>query len=322
MIFQFVERSKSSDRIPKTTQKEAETMTWKCYLGLPIEFKAKYEGVLVKFDGGPDTNPVYGLKMSNFSWLMPNKVHIGKGFYVKPDLPHGITHYGPQVSDDLELLVTGPGLPAAGHRVKFQWGLSPCYGYSGTVNTKCKQFLNMEVVNSKSGASSFTIEFISGYSEQQFIQGWNQATWRICYDGPFELVLMAPLPTKWELGRIPLWIDLLTTKVEECGDVPDCELNVGPSVDVIDGAITELVDLQVPDDLQEMRYQIVVNLQQNRAELHEAGALFQRSGETTSEEERRELRTAAMPHLEKARELNHQTMEMLFHIQETLSRKP
>ena len=297
-------------------------MTWKCYLGQPIEFKAKYEGILIKLDGGPDTTPVYGLKMSNFSWLMPNKIHIGKGFYVQPDLPNGITHYGPQASYDLELLVTGPGLPAGGQRVTFQWGLSPCYGYIGTVNTKCKQFLGMEVVKSKSGASSYTIEFISGYSEQQFIQGWNQATWRICYDGPFEMVMMAPLPTKWELGRIPLWIDLLTSKVEECGAAPECELNVQPSVDVIDGAIAELGELPVPEDLHRMRYEIIVNLGQNRAELNEADALFQRSRETTSEGERRELRAAAMPHLEKARESNRQTMEMLFHIQEALRRKP
>jgi hypothetical protein len=315
-------KQKLSGPLSNTNQKELITMTVKCYLGLPIEFTAEYDGVLVKLDGGPDTNPVYGLKMKNISFLKPTKIHIGKGFYVEPELPHGITHYGSEASYDLELLVTGPGLPAAGQRVKFQWGLSPCYGYTGTINTKCKQFLNMEVVKSKSGASSFTIEFISGYTEQQFTQGSNKATWRICYDGPFEMVMMAPLPAKWDLARIPLWLDLITSKVEECGGSAPCEINLGTSQDVIDGAITELIDLEVPEDLIRPRYDIVVNLQQSKDELSEAEKLFQRAEETDSEKERLELRNAGLPHLEKVVELNRQVMELLLHLQEQLRRKP
>ncbi len=290
-------------------------MTWKCYLGQPIEFKAKYEGVLMKFDGGPDTSPVYGLKVANFAFLKPDKIHIGKGFYVQADLPHGITHYGPDVSYDLELIVTGPGLPAAGQRVTFQWGLSPCYAVTGTVNTKCKSFLGMQVVKSKSGASTFTIEFISGYSEQQFTKGWNQATWRICYDGPFEMVMMAALPNKWEITRIPLWIKLLKSKIAECESAEGCELNLQTPVDVIDGVIAELIELLVPDAHKRLRYDIAASLEQDKAELKEAGALLARSEEAAIDEERQELRAAAISHLDKALELSERAIQLLSRLQ-------
>jgi hypothetical protein len=296
-------------------------MAWKCYLGQPFEFNAKYEGILVKKDGGPDTSPIYGLKMTNFNWLKPNKIHIGKGFYVQPDLPHGITHYGPEASYDLELIVTGPGLPTTGQRVSFQWGLSPCFPYPGTANTKCKQFMGMEVVKSKSGPSTFTIEFVSGYTEQQYIKGWNLATWRICYDGPFETVMLAPLPNKWELGRVPLWIELLTSKIEECGYAAGCEFNVQPPMDAIDGAITNLIELPVPEDQKRLSYEIIASLEQNKAELSEADSLLSRSGEVTSEKERWELRAGAISHLEKALELNRQAMELLSQLQGVLKGK-
>lgn len=292
-------------------------MTWKCYLGQPIEFKAKYEGVLVKFDGGPDTSPVYGLKMTNFAFLKPYKIYIGKGFYVQPDLPHGITHYGPDVAYDLELIVTGPGLPATGQRVTFQWGLSPCYAITGGVNTKCKMFMGTKVLKSKSGASSFTIEFISGYSEQQFIKGWNLATWRICYDGPFEMVMMAPLPTKWEITRIPIWIDLLKSKIAECESAEGCELNVQTPIDVLDGIQAELLDLLIPDDLNPLRYEMAASLEGDKAELKEADELLTRSEEAVREE-RQELRVAAISHLDKAFELSERAIQLLSELQRSL----
>jgi hypothetical protein len=293
-------------------------MTWQCYLGQPIELKAKYEGILLKADGGPDTIPIYGLKVTNFNWITPNKIPIGKGFYVQPDLPHGITHYGPDASYDMELIVTGPGVPMEGKRVTFQWALSPCLSYIGTTNTKCKQFMGMEVVKSKSDSSTFTIEFISGYTEQQYIQGWNLATWRICYDGPFELIMLAPLPKKWELSRIPLWIELLTSNIEECGYAPGCDLNVQPPMDAIDGAITELIELPVPEDKKRLRYDIIASLEQNKAELNDADILLKRSKEAASEKERRELRSGSVSHLEKARKLNNQAMELLAQLQRDL----
>ena len=296
-------------------------MTWKCYVGQPIEFKAKYEGIVMKKWEGPDTSPVYGLVMKNFSWLKPDKIHIGKGFYVEPELPYGITHYGPEAFYDLELIVTGPGLPTKGQKVTFQWGLSPCLSYTGTTNMKCKQFMNMEVVKSKSGLSKFTIEFVSGYTEQQYIQGWNLATWRICYDGPFEVMVLAPLPNRWELGRIPLWIELLTSKIEECGYDPVCELNVRPSMDTIDGAIVELLGLPVPEDQKRLCYETIASLERSKAELSEAGSLLNRSTEVASEKERRELRAGAIDHLQRARDLNSEAIELLSRLQEVLEGK-
>ncbi len=296
-------------------------MSWKCYLGQPIEFQAKYEGVLLKIDGGPDTKPIYGLKAANFSWLKPNMISIGKGFNVQPDLPYGITHFGPETSYDLELIVTGPGLPANGTRVTFQWGLSPCLAYTGTTNIKCKQFMNMEVLQSKSGSSEFTIEFISGYTEQQYIQGWNLATWRICYDGPFESLALTHIPHKYEIGRVRLWIDLLNSKVEECGTAPGCNLNVRPPINAIDGAVTELAELPIPGSLKRLRYDIIASLEQNKAELNEVDSLLERSDKATLPKKRKELRASAVSHLKKASEINSQTLDLLAQLQVKLKKK-
>jgi len=292
-------------------------MTWKCYVGIAIEFKAKYQGI-VKCYQDPDMGPVCGLFMTNFSWLTaPKKIHIGKGFYVEPDLPYGITHYGPQSSLDLELIVTGPGLPQNGQRVTFKWALSPCLG--PLMYTTCKQFMNVEVVKSKSGASDFTLEFVSGYTEQQHITGWNVATWMICYDGPFEMITMAPLPKKWQLDWIAPWILEHISELKK--PTPSAELPAGPPLDAIEGAITKLAEIPVPKDQDRLRHKIIESLEQNKAELSEADSLVKRSNEVTSEGERLELRAVAIDHLEKARDLNSKAVELLSRLEEALERK-
>jgi len=298
--------------------KEVEPMK-KCYTGKPVEFKAKYEGIVIKLGGGPDTSPVYGLKMTKFSWLAPNKIHIGKGFYVKPELPYGITHYGPASSYDLELIVTGPGLPKNGQKVMFKWGLSPCR--SVATDTICKQFMNMEVVKSKSGSSEFTIEFHRGYTEQQYIVGWNVATWTICYDGPFEMVILAPLPNMWEIAWMPSWILDHIKELKKSGDAPGAELLVKPLVDTIDGTITKLAEIPVPEDQKRLYRKIIESLEQSKAEVSEADSLVKRSNGVASEGERLKLRAVAIDHLERAHHLNSKAIELFSRFEEALERK-
>jgi hypothetical protein len=298
---------------------EMNVMSWTCYEGHPIEFHATYDGVVVKVDGGPGTNPVYGLKVTNVSSLTPNKVHIGRGFYVQPDLPHGITHHGAAASYDLELIVTGPELPAGGQRVTFQWGLSPCLPQPSTTNMKCKQFLNVETVQSSSGPYSYVTQFVSGYSEQQYTEGSNDAMWRVCYDGPFETVVTAPFPDHWQLARVPLWIDLLLARIAECGEAPACDCAVRPSVHAVESVAARVLELPVPRGQERLRYDVIVSLHDTRRELTEAEDLLRRSNADTSEPERRTLRQEATIHLQRAREQNRHAMGLLARLEDALT---
>ncbi len=292
----------------------------KCIVGNPIEFEAQYEGVPVVIKGGPDDVPIYGLKVANFSWTKRSDIYLGKGFHAQPELPYGITLFGPQASYDLELVVTGPGLPRIGQRVTFQWGLSPCLLPAGATNVICKQVLSMESVASSSGASTFITEFVSGYSEQQFAKGWNHATWRICYDGPFELAFLAPLPGRWQLSRISLWVELLVRKIEECGHEPSCDLNLQMIADTVDAAIARLAELPVAEEWHGLRYRIAAVLDQGKAALREAETLLRRSGELPGERERRELRTAAVDELERVRTTSNQAVDLLSQLREAMTR--
>lgn len=296
-------------------------MSKKCHVGQPVEFKAKYEGIIVAKDGGPDTATIYGLKLTNFSWLQPTKFHIGKGFYVEPDLPLGITHYGPEAYYDLELILTGPGLPVTGQRVTFKWGLSPCLGYGGTVNTKCKQFLSVETVVSKFNSRKFTIEFVTGYTEQQYIKGWNQATWKICYDGPFETLLAISLPNKWEIGRIPLWIDSIRGNLQDWKDISRYDANVQPAIDTIDMLILELIETEVPKNKQKSHHNIMVGLSDVKNELIEVDSMLKRNIGRLPEKEKHELCTRAKERLGKANKLIANVMGMLSRLQRVPSKK-
>lgn len=304
--------------LPDWHPKRGNNVAWKCIVGNPIEFEAQYEGVPVVINGGPDDVPIHGLKIANFSWTKRGDIHLGKGFYARPELPHGITLYGPEASYDLELVVTGPGLPRIGQRVTFQWGLSPCLFQTGATNVICKQFLSMESVASSSGASTFITEFVSGYSEQQFAKGWNHATWRICYDGPFELAMLAPLPDRWQLSRISLWVELLVTKIEECRHEPSCDLNLQVIADTVDAAIARLAELPVAEDRH--GYRIAAVLDQGKAALREAEALLRRSSELVDERERRELRRAAIAELERVRTMSNQAVDLLSQLRGAMTR--
>jgi hypothetical protein len=290
-------------------------MSKKCHEGQPFEFKAKYEGVVIKAPTGPDTGVVYGLKMQNFSWLAPSQVQIGKGFSVKPDLPHGIVPpYGPTASYDLELIVTGPGLPQAGIRVKPKWALSSCL--SAAANVICKQFMQLETVKSKSGASEFTVVFVRGYTEQEFKTGWNTAWWRICYDGPFEMIKAAPLPNPWEIRWIIEWIGEPITELKELGSAPGAELPVEPGTVTIETMLGRVSKASVPDDQEDQRRGLLEALERMVPLLHEAESLVRHANETASEGERLDLRAAAIDHLQRAHELSREAVELLSRLEE------
>jgi len=297
-------------------------MSKKCYVGKPIEFKAKYEGVL-KCYTEPDNSQVCGLFVKNFTWkTSPVKIHIGKGFYIEPDLPYGIKKYGSLVSSDLELIVTGPGLPTNGQRVTFKWGLVACASYTAVTGTTCKQFINVEAVKSKSGTSNFTIEFFGGYTEQQYMKGWNVATWRICYGGPYEsITLKADLPKNSELGWIPSYIWELINKLKKLGGDLGAELSPKVHLDAIETAIIKLSKVQVPKDQEKLNREIIESLQQSKIELDEANSLLKHSNEVVSEDERLELRAIALDHLEKACNLSSQAIELFSRLEETLKKK-
>lgn len=289
----------------------------KCYVGKPFEFQAKYEGVVVKLPTGPDTGPVYGLKMQNFAWVAPTQIQIGKGFSVKPDLPHGIVFpYGPTASYDLELIVLGPGLPQAGARVKPKWGLSSCL--STAANTICKQFMQTETLKSTSGASEFTILFVGGYTEQQLQKGSNTAWWRICYDGPFELIRMAPLPSPWEIRWIITWTGDSIKELKELGSAPGAELSVEPATTTMETMLGRVSEAAVPDDLEAQRRSLLEAMERTMPLLHESESLVRQSNETDSEQERLERRAAAIEHLERAHELSREATELLSRLEEEL----
>jgi hypothetical protein len=144
-------------------------------------------------------------------------------------LPHGIVlPFGAAVANDLELVVTGPGLPAAGHRLKPKWALSSCL--SAAPNIICKQFMQLEARKPTTATSQFTIHFVSRYTQQQFTKGSSTGLWRICYEGPFEMLRLAALPHPWQLWRIVDWPKEPIGQLKEAGALPDAELSVEPPV--------------------------------------------------------------------------------------------
>lgn len=291
-------------------------MTWKCYEGKPIEFKGTYQWTLY-----------HANTMLKFNWThKPYRIPIGKGFYVEPKLVHTYTNVPPgypvkhpSLPSDLNLIVNGPGLPKNGKEVTLQWAVSGCL--SGASKTYCRQFMGIQVVKTTSGASKFTIEFISGYSEQQFIKtNGNVAFWRVCYAGPFEVVQMAP--PDWRMLRAVMTFWWLRNKIEEFGDAPDCDLPVKIPTDPIDETITELAEIQVPEVLEGLRHETLERLEQIQAELREVGSLMKRSNEVASGSERLELRTVAIDHLERANDLKNKVIELLSKLEESLEKRP
>lgn len=298
-------------------------MSKKCYVGKPIEFKAKYEGVVKCSKQESDKNQVCGLIVKNFSWqTTPVKIHIGKGFYIEPDLPYGITKYGPLVSSDLELIVTGPGLPTNGQRVTFKWGLAACSTYTAVAGTTCKQFIGVEIVKSTSGASNFTIEFVGGYTEQQYMKGWNVATWRICYDGPYEYItLKVDLPSKQELDWIPSWIWGLIGELKKSESISGSKLIPMTHLDAIGAVTARLSKVEVPNDQVKLGHEIIADLRQSKDELNATDSILKHSNEIISEDERQKLYTLALDHLEKACSLSSKAIELFPQFEEALDSK-
>ena len=289
-------------------------MTWKCYQGNPIEFRGTYQWALY-----------HAKTMLNFTWVHnPYSIPIGKGFYVEPKLMHtypslppGYQVKHPSLPSELNLIVNGPGLPKNGQEVALKWASSSCL--SGVSKAFCMQFMDMQTVKAASGSSVFTIDFIGGYSEQQFgeSQG-NVAFWRVCCAGPFVQVQKeAHLPDwKWFETVMTFW--WLINKIEECGDTADCDVPEKLPVDPIDVTITELAQTQVPKDQQGQRRETLERLEQIRTEMSEAESLVRRSNEVTSKGEKLELRTVAIDHLKKAHELKRRVVRLLARLEEAL----
>jgi hypothetical protein len=297
-------------------------MTKKCYVGNPIEFKAKYEGDM-KCKSDPDMGgTICGVGAKNFAWLQ-QQVDLGKGFYAKADLPNGIEAalFAWDPSQDLELVVTGPGLPANGKRLTFNWVSSACMGL--LPDTMCKQFLGVQSVNSKSGASEYTTEFVSGNNELQYpkLGVWNTATWTICYRGPFEVIWMAdPAPQKQVIVWIPPWIWGTIEGVKKLEAAAEADVDIKPPRDTIDTVVAKMDKIQIPVDQQKLRNDIIESLKQTRTELGEADSLLKRSNRGALKE-KQELRATATGHLERAHEFGEKAIELLSDLEGALKSK-
>lgn len=289
-------------------------MTWKCYTGeKSIEFKGTYQWTLY-----------HGKTMLKFAWVhKPYSIPIGKGFTVEPKLMHtypglppGYPVKHPSLPSDLNLIVHGPGLPKNGQEVTLPWGPAGCL--SAASKAFCRQFLNMQVLKTTSGASMFTMDFVSGYSEQQYgkTKG-NVAFWRVCCSGPYEKVQMAPLPDWRQLQIVPTFWWLIS-KIETCGDAPGCDVPEKLPLDMIDETIKGLAATRVPDDQERVRQEALESLEQINAELSEVSSLVGHSNEVSSRGERLELRAAAISHLERADDLKRAVIELLLQVEERL----
>lgn len=289
-------------------------MTWKCSVGESIEFKGTYQWT-----------SFHGASMLKFAWVhKPYSIPIGKGFTVEPKLMHtypktppGYPVKSPSIPSDLNLIVHGPGLPKNGKEVTLSWG--PVTGcLSGASKASCRQFLNLQNLKTTSGGSTFSMDFVSGYSEQQYgkTKG-NVAFWRVCCSKPYEWVQMAILPDWRQLMIVPTFWWLIS-KIETCGDAPDCDVPEKLPMDIIDETIECLVATRVPDDQERMRQEALESLEQINAELSEVSALMGHSNEVSSRGERRELRSVAITHLERADDLKRAVIELLLQMEETL----
>lgn len=291
-------------------------MSWKCYIGTPIEFSGTYQWT-----------SYHGNTMLKFDWThKPYLIPIGKGFYVEPKLMHtypppvppGLKLKNPSLPSDINLIVTGPGLPKEGKELTLQWASASCL--SGASKVFCRQFMVMQTLETLSGPSEFTFEFISGYSEQSFGKDeGNIAFWRVCYDGPFELV-HAKLPNwrELELNMTFWWI---VNKIGECRDDPDCDVPVRIPKDPVDEAIKDLVGIRVPEDKKGLCQATIERLEHIKAEMDEVESLLKRSNEVSSINERLELRNRAIHHLERAHNLKGEAIKLLSELEERQGRR-
>ena len=271
---------------------------WKCYVGRSIEFRGTYMWTAY-----------HANTMLKFNWIQQSNIAIGKGFSLSPKLIHtypnvppGFPLKNPSLPTDLNLIVTGPGLPPNGKEVNLSWGPGSCL--SGG-KKHCRQFMNMEVLEAWSPPSRFTMEFVSGYSEQEFgMDEGNIAFWRICLDGPFEHVLFEEAKIRpWSilsnllLTATPWWA---IYKIEECGETSNCDINIQPSINEISETMLQFANAQVPASYKLLHRESLEKLEHMRASLIEVEPLIKRSNEVDLPSDKLDLRASAIEHLKEA----------------------
>ena len=294
-------------------------MVWKCFVGIPIEFSVVYDwaeyhaGTMLNHDW---THKPYAIPIGNGFSVEPQLIAIFPGYKPFPVGPKSGIYY-PSLPCDMNLIVKGPGLPASGKEISLTW--VECSALSGQPNTYARQFMGMQTLKAVSGSLEYTIEFISGYSEQTYGKDkGNTAFWRICYDGPFVFATVSFIPILWWLDLEIAWtIDLLKQRIGECGGSSDCIVPNKLSRNQIDKAVKDLMAIQIPEDRKGLRKKAIERLEQMVAEMKEVESLLKRSNEISVPTGKIRLRNSAISHLETINSLRKEGAYLLLKLEES-----
>jgi len=276
----------------------------------------------LQFENEYDYAPYHGNYMLNPYWQnKPYLANIGLGFSVEPSLPSKFPgYYLPTLPSALNLIVYGPGLPSKGKELVFAWWfwyVSVGYDlYKGGT-------LDFQVLTAGTASSVFTLKFYAGYTEQPLdTTKKNLATWDICYTEPSESKIYTTKkkpPHPWDMGIMP-FTDLAQTKIEKCESSSQCDTDIDALVGVITSVGALVAEVSWPKNQENLRRRITEKLGSIKAELDEADSLVKNSNEIESRSKRRQMRNAAIVHLEKARYLKNEVYRMFSYLEEVLVR--